>query len=334
MMKLKIALLGFGCVLMFLINLYFGAVHIPASEVTASLLGRLNPEETTSFIIIRNRLPQALTAFLSGGALSVCGLLLQTSFRNPLAGPSILGISSGASLGVAVVMLFFGGVVSIGDNTFGGSAALISGAIAGSMAVMALLIFFSLRIRSNIMLLIAGMMTGYLTSSVVTLLSSITTAQGIQSYVVWGMGNFGGVSLDRLPLFAVLVGIALVASIMLAKPLNLLLLGDSYARNLGVNVERVRNKLLITSGVLTAVVTAYCGPISFIGIAMPHLARMIFKTDNHFVLMPAVILAGGMATLLCNWGMNAIPDRIIPLNALTPIVGVPVILYVILKGKS
>ena len=332
-MKLKIALLGFGCVLMFLINLYFGAVHIPASEVTASLLGRLNPEETTSFIIIRNRLPQALTAFLSGGALSVCGLLLQTSFRNPLAGPSILGISSGASLGVAVVMLFFGGVVSIGDNTFGGSAALIFGAIAGSMAVMALLIFFSLRIRSNIMLLIAGMMTGYLTSSVVTLLSSITTAQGIQSYVVWGMGNFGGVSLDRLPLFAVLVGIALAASIMLAKPLNLLLLGDSYARNLGVNVERVRNKLLITSGVLTAVVTAYCGPISFIGIAMPHLARMIFKTDNHFVLMPAVILAGGMATLLCNWGMIAIPDRIIPLNALTPIVGVPVILYVILKGK-
>ena len=161
-------------------------------------------------------------------------------------------------------MLFFGGVVSIGDNTFGGSAALISGAIAGSMAVMALLIFFSLRIRSNIMLLIAGMMTGYLTSSVVTLLSSITTAQGIQSYVVWGMGNFGGVSLDRLPLFAVLVGIALAASIMLAKPLNLLLVGDSYARNLGVNVERVRNKLLITSGVLTAVVTAYCGPISLI----------------------------------------------------------------------
>ncbi len=316
--------------ILFALNILCGAVSIPVDEVLAAIFGN-GGDDAVRFIVRESRFPQAVTALLSGASLGVAGLLLQTAFRNPLAGPSVLGISSGASLGVAVVMLFFGGAFTAGTFSFMGNAAIIAGALIGSMAVMSLLIFFSIKLRSQLMLLIVGMMTGYLTSSIVTLLSSLSTAQGLQGYVMWGMGTFASVTLAQLPFFSTVTLISLALSILLAKPLNILLLGTDYARNLGVNVSRVRNLLLLVTGVMTAFVTAYCGPVAFIGLAIPHVARMLMSTDNHLHLLPSTMLAGAAVALGCNV-LSVLPEStVIPLNALTPIVGVPVILYVVLR---
>lgn len=330
---LRFLLLGLLTAVLFILNIFFGAVHIDASVVLDILTGYGIDDDPLNFIILESRLPQAITALLAGAALGVSGLLLQTAFRNPLAGPSVLGISSGASLGVALVILFMGGQIAIAGNEIAGYAAIIAAALAGSLAIMALLMFFSMRLRSELMLLVVGMMTGYLTSSVVTLLSSLSTAQGVHGYVMWGMGTFGAVSSARIPVFTLLVAVGLILSLLLAKPLNLLLLGDNYARNLGVRVHRVRNLLLLVTGVLTAIVTAYCGPVAFIGLAMPHVARMIMRTDNHWILIPATMLSGAAVALGCNV-LSVLPDStVIPVNALTPVVGVPVILYVIFRRK-
>ncbi len=330
---LRFLLLGLLTAVLFILNIFFGAVHIDASVVLDILTGYGIDDDPLNFIILESRLPQAITALLAGAALGVSGLLLQTAFRNPLAGPSVLGISSGASLGVALVILFMGGQIAIAGYEIAGNAAIIAAALAGSLAIMALLMFFSMRLRSELMLLVGGMMTGYLTSSVVTLLSSLSTAQGVHGYVMWGMGTFGAVSSARIPVFTLLVAVGLILSLLLAKPLNLLLLGDNYARNLGVRVHRVRNLLLLVTGVLTAIVTAYCGPVAFIGLAMPHVARMIMRTDNHWILIPATMLSGAAVALGCNV-LSVLPDStVIPVNALTPVVGVPVILYVIFRRK-
>lgn len=328
---MRFIILSILTVLLLVANVFFGAIHIPAEEVAGILRGRIDMDDPLGYIVIGSRIPQALTAFLAGAALAVTGLLLQTAFRNPLAGPSILGISSGASLGVALVMLFFGGTISLGTLSVGGYTAVIAGALAGSLAVMALLIAFSARVKSELMLLIIGIMTGYLTSSLVTLLSSLSSAEGVRGYVMWGMGNFSGVSLVQLPWFALITVAGLLCSVLLAKPLNILLLGDNYARNLGVRVGEVKNMLLLVTGILTAVVTAYCGPVAFIGLAIPHVARMIWRTDNHWVLIPGTMLCGAVVALGCNL-LSVLPDgNIIPINALTPLVGVPVIIYVIVK---
>ena len=330
---LRFLLLGLLTAVLFILNIFFGAVHIDASVVLDILTGYGIDDDPLNFIILESRLPQAITALLAGAALGVSGLLFQTAFRNPLAGPSVLGISSGASLGVALVILFMGGQIAIAGYEIAGNAAIIAAALAGSLAIMALLMFFSMRLRSELMLLVVGMMTGYLTSSVVTLLSSLSTAQGVHGYVMWGMGTFGAVSSARIPVFTLLVAVGLILSLLLAKPLNLLLLGDNYARNLGVRVHRVRNLLLLVTGVLTAIVTAYCGPVAFIGLAMPHVARMIMRTDNHWILIPATMLSGAAVALGCNV-LSVLPDStVIPVNALTPVVGVPVILYVIFRRK-
>lgn len=330
---LKFLLLGLLTAVLFICNILFGAVHIDASEILSIIAGRGAEEDPFRFIILESRLPQGITALLAGAALGVSGLLLQTAFRNPLAGPSVLGISSGASLGVALVMLFMGGQIAVAGYEIAGNAAVIAGALVGSLSIMALLIFFSMRLRSELMLLVVGMMTGYLTSSVVTLLSSLSTAQGVQGYVMWGMGTFGSVSSARIPVFSLLIVIGLAFSVLLAKPLNLLLLGDNYARNLGVRVHRVRNILLLVTGILTAIVTAYCGPVAFIGLAMPHVARLIMRTDNHWILIPATMLCGAAVALGCNV-LSVMPEStVIPVNALTPIVGVPVILYVIFRRR-
>lgn len=331
---IKFVLLILLTVALLLANLFFGAVHISPEDVFAILSGDVEDDDALGYIVLGSRLPQALTALLAGGGLGLTGLMLQTAFRNPLAGPSILGISSGASLGVAVVMLFLGGALTVGSLSVGGYAATVAGALVGSLAVMGLLIMISSVVKNNLMLLIAGIMIGYLASSVVTLLSSFSTAQGIQGYVFWGMGSFGDVSLRQLPCFSGLTIFAMVLSLALAKPLNLLLLGDNYARNLGVRIKLVRNLLLVSTGLLTAVITAFCGPVSFIGMAIPHVARFYFRSDNHWILMPATILLGAVMGLACNV-VSVLPgDLVIPLNALTAILGVPVILSVIFKRRK
>lgn len=318
---------------LFVANLFFGAISIPAEEVIKALLGK-SENNTLYFIVTGSRLPQAVTALGAGAGLGVAGLLLQTAFRNPLAGPSILGISSGASLGVAIVILFLGGNLSIGGYVWGGYGAIIIGALAGSMLIIGILLFFSTIVKSDLLLLITGIMIGYLTSSVVTLLSSVSTAQGVQGYVMWGMGSFSDVTSDRLLWFSVFTFIGLIMALTLAKPLNLLLLSDSYASNLGLNVQKIRNLLLITTGVLTAVITAYCGPVSFIGMAVPHISRLLFRTDNHWVLLPSTMLFGAIVALLCNVASILPENMVIPINALTPVIGVPVILYVIVHRRK
>lgn len=329
----KHLILGIATLLLFVANIFFGAVHLPASEVLAALTGSTGDDGAVGFIVLGSRLPQAVTAMLAGAGLGVSGLLLQTAFRNPLAGPSVLGISSGASLGVALVMLFMGGTLTVGSMSLAGNAAVVGGALAGSMAIMALLIALSSIVRNDLMLLITGIMIGYLTSSVVTLLSSLSTAQGVHGYVMWGMGTFGDVAPGQLPWFASITIAGLILSLLLAKPLNLLLLGDNYARNLGVRVVAVRNLLLLATGLLTGVITAYCGPLAFIGMAVPHVARFYYRTDNHWVLIPATMLTGAVVALGCNV-VSTIPDNtIIPINALTAIIGVPIILTVILRRR-
>lgn len=333
MNKLRFLFLILITLILFAANIFFGAIDIPLSDILTVLRGGEAGNRSVEFIVIGNRLPQATTALLAGSSLAVSGLLLQTTFRNPLAGPTILGVSSGASLGVALVMLLLGGSISLGSSIFGGYMAVVAGALAGSFLVMGMLIALSSLIKNDLMLLITGIMVGYLTSSVVTLLSSLSDAQGVRSFVMWGMGTFGDVGLDMLPFFSISCLVGLFLSLLLSKPLNLLLLGENYALNLGVKVTTVRNLLLVSTGLLTAIVTAFCGPIGFIGISVPHIARLYLKTDDHFKLIPATMLTGGILALACNIGSVMPEDIMLPINALTPIAGVPVILYVIMRRK-
>lgn len=332
--KYGVALAGLA-VLLLLVNLLVGSVRIPPAEVLHMLAGVEASRDSWHFILWESRLPQALTALLCGGGLAVCGLLLQTAFKNPLAGPDILGINSGASLGVALVMLLLGGNVSAGAFSLSGFLSVLAGAFVGAMAVMALVLFFSTIIKSSVMLLITGIMIGYMASSAISLLNFFATAEGVQSYLVWGMGNFGGVSMQQMPGFTTVVLLGLIGSLLLIKPLNALLLGERYAENLGVNIRRVRNWLLLVTGLLSAITTAFCGPVAFIGLAVPHVARMVLGTANHRSLLPVTILCGGVVALLCNL-LCVLPGEwgIIPLNAVTPIVGAPVIIYVIVRQRK
>ena len=330
-----ISLLLLLIVLLLAANLLVGSVAIPAGEVLRILMGEDAGRESWHYIVWEARLPQALTALLAGSALSVCGLLLQTAFRNPLAGASVLGVNSGAGLGVAVVMLLLGGSITAAGFSFSGFFSILLGAFAGAMAVMALILFFSTLVRSHVMLLIIGLMVGYLVSSVVSLLNFLATAEGVQSYMVWGMGNFGGVSLRQMPAFAAVVLLGLAGALLLIKPLNALLLGERYAENLGVRVRRVRHALLAVVGVLTAVTTAFCGPVLFIDLAVPHIARLLLGTANHRMLLPATLLAGGAVALACNL-VCLLPGEagLIPLNAVTPLIGAPIVIYVIVSQRG
>ena len=329
-------------VILFAVNLFVGAVDIPAVDVMSIIFGSDGAAGADShipaswrYIILQNRLPQALTAMLCGSSLAVSGLMLQTAFRNPLAGPSIFGINSGASLGVALVMLLLGGSITTGTFSLTGFVAILVAAFIGAMAVMAIIMLFSTLVKSNIMLLIIGIMIGYITSSAISLLNFFATEEGVQSYMIWGLGNFGGVTMQQMPAFASVTIFGLIASLLLVKPLNTLLLGDQYAENLGINIKRVRNSLLFVTGILTAISTAFCGPVAFIGLAVPHIARMILGTENHRRLLPATLLCGAATALLCNIACVLPGSRgIIPLNAVTPIMGAPVIIYVLLKQRS
>lgn len=335
--KILFVILGVGILLLFALNLLSGSVQIPLTDVVSILFtpntsSEINP--TWSYIILETRLPQALTALLCGGALAVTGLMLQTAFRNPLAGPDVFGINSGAGLGVAIVMLWLGGSVTTEMFSVSGFVAVLLAAFIGAMLVTGLIFFFSTLVRNNVMLLIIGIMVGYVSSSAIELLNFFSTEEGVKSYAVWGMGDFGGVSMQNMPVFASITVVGLLLAILLIKPLNALLLGEEYAESLGINTRRTRNLLLIITGILTAITTAFCGPISFIGLATPHIARLILGTQNHTRLLPATILCGSAIALLCNILCNLPGDGgIIPLNAVTPLIGAPVIIYVLVKTK-
>lgn len=316
-------------------NLFLGSVDIPAQAVIDILLGKDTARETWNFIVWESRFPQCITALLCGAALSASGLMLQTVFNNPLADTSILGISSGASLGVALVLLAGGGSVAAGSFTLSGFFSVVVGAFAGAILVLGLILFLSTLIKNSVMLLIAGIMIGYVASSVISLLNFFASAEGVQSFVIWGLGNFGGVSLKQLPAFSIMALTGLLFAVLLIKPLNALLLGSRYAENLGINTRRVRNILLAATGLLTAVTTAFCGPVSFVGLAVPHMARLMLGTSNHNSLMPVTLLAGSAVALLCNLICILPGDSgVIPLNAVTPLLGAPVIIYVIINQRK
>ena len=329
-----ILLLVASIIVLFAINLIVGSVRIPLADVCDILFDKFEGKESWKYIVMENRLPQALTAMLCGASLAVCGLMLQTAFRNPLAGPDVFGISSGAGLGVAIVMLFLGGSVSITMFTVSGFLAILTSAFIGAIVVTMIILFLSTMVRNSVLLLIVGLMVGYVSSSAVALLNFFASEEGVKSYMVWGMGNFGGVSMDHMLLFALLCLVGIIASIFLIKPLNIMLLGTQYAESLGINIRQIRNLLLVTVGLLTAITTAFCGPISFIGLAIPHISRLLFRTDNHQILLPGTVLTGAVIALFCNL-ICYLPGElgIIPLNAVTPLIGAPVIIYVIIKRR-
>lgn len=320
---------------LFVLNLLVGSVNIPLSDVVKAFYASEGVNPTWRYIVLENRLPQALTALLCGGALAVTGLMLQTAFRNPLAGPDVFGINSGAGLGVAVVMLGMGGNLSTSMISATGFMAVLLAAFVGAMVVTGIIFFFSTIIRNNIILLIIGIMIGYVSSSAIELFNFFSVEQGVKSYAVWGMGDFGGVSMSAMPVFASVTLGGILLSILLIKPLNALLLGEEYAESLGVNTRTVRNWLLIVTGILTAVTTAFCGPVAFIGLATPHVARLVFRTASHNRLLPATILCGAAIALICNLVCNLPGDMgVLPLNAVTPLFGAPVIIFVLMKWRN
>ena len=327
-----ILLLVAGIIVLFAMSLIVGSVRIPLADVYDILFDKFEGKESWKYIVMENRLPQALTAMLCGASLAVCGLMLQTAFRNPLAGPDVFGISSGAGLGVAIVMLFLGGSVSTTLFTVSGFLAILTSAFIGAIVVTMIILFLSTMVRNSVLLLIVGLMVGYVSSSAVALLNFFASEEGVKSYMVWGMGNFGGVSMDHMLLFALLCLVGIIASIFLIKPLNIMLLGTQYAESLGINIRQIRDLLLVTVGLLTAVTTAFCGPVSFLGLAIPHMTRLLLHTENHQILLPCTILCGAVIALLCNLICYLPGDGgIIPLNAVTPLIGAPIIIYVIVK---
>lgn len=301
-----------------------GSVHIPISEVLSILTGHTPDKDTWGHIILDLRLPAVITAVLAGMSLAVAGLLMQTIFANPLAGPSIMGVSSGASLGVAVLVLLFGA----------GTGAVVSGAILGAMAVVVLLVALAGILRSGVMLLIVGILISYLSSSAIILLNYAASEQSVHTYVLWGMGTFSDTSWDQMAVPAAITTIGMCAAVFMAKGLNAMLMGENYAANLGVRVWTLRAWALLTAGTLTAVTTAYCGPIAFIGLAVPHIARLALGTTNHHRLLPLTMACGAATALLTLW-LCTLPSRwgAVPVNAITPIIGVPVIIYIILNRR-
>lgn len=301
-----------------------GSVHIPISEVLSILTGHTPDKDTWGHIILDLRLPAVITAVLAGMSLAVAGLLMQTIFANPLAGPSIMGVSSGASLGVAVLVLLFGA----------GTGAVVSGAILGAMAVVVLLVALAGILRSGVMLLIVGILISYLSSSAIILLNYAASEQSVHTYVLWGMGTFSDTSWDQMAVPAAITTIGMCAAVFMAKGLNAMLMGENYAANLGVRVWALRAWVLLTAGTLTAVTTAYCGPIAFIGLAVPHIARLALGSTNHHRLLPLTMACGAATALLTLW-LCTLPSRwgAVPVNAITPIIGVPVIIYIILNRR-
>ena len=317
----KFIVLFVSIAVLLVVNLLIGSVKIPMAEVCRILCGA-NDNEIWTNIVINSRLPQALTAIVAGAGLAVSGLQMQTVFRNPLAGPSVLGISNGSALGVALSRL-----------GYLGEAAMSVAAILGALAVLLLILWVSQKVRGNVTLLIIGVMIGYLANAIIGVLKFLSPEEDVKAFVVWGLGSFSRVSGDEMLLFVCLMCVLLPLACLLVKPMNLLLLGDRYAANLGLNVRRARMLVIISSGVLVAIVTAYCGPIMFIGLAVPHLARTLFRSSDHRILMPATALCGSVLALLCNF-IARMPgfEGALPVNSVTALVGAPVIAAV-LFGK-
>lgn len=317
--------------LLFVLQLFVGSVPVPLMAVVHAIIDPARVDDGTLTIVREIRLPQAITALLAGCGLAVSGLLMQTLFRNPLAGPSVLGISSGASLGVAIVMLaqpLWSGFRVPSD------AVLVIAALFGAVAVLVLVLLADRRIGDGVTLLIVGMLIGYLCSAIISILQAASGADALKGYVLWGMGTFAGVSNARMLWLMVPVLIGIGCSLAYMKVLNALLMGEDLAATMGVNVRRSRRRLMWVTGILAGTITAFCGPIAFIGLITPHLARGLLRTSDHSRLLPGTLLCGGALALFCDWvSRTAMLGSMIPLNAITSMLGVPVVAWVLFSGK-
>lgn len=320
--------------LLVVLNLIIGTVSIPVSDVFNILIGNESDDLAWNNIVLKTRLPQTLTALTCGAALSVAGLQMQTLFHNPLAGPSVLGVSSAASLGVAFVVLVNGTIGGSVISQFGlvGNSAIIVAAIAGAVSVMVLIVYLSQRFEGYVTLLIVGVLIGYIASAITGILKYFSSEEDVRAYVIWGLGSFSKVTGGQITVFLSLMAVMLPISMLLAKPLNQLLLGEQYAVNLGLDIRKARLSIIVVSGILVALVTAYCGPIMFIGLAVPHLCRALLCTADHRILLPATLLCGASIALLCNL-IARMPgyEGALPINSVTALIGAPVALKVILK---
>ncbi|SBV92224.1 iron ABC transporter permease [uncultured Dysgonomonas sp.] len=332
---LLLALIFASILLFFTLNLVLGTISIPVGSIWNILSGTGDEPLIWQNIIWKSRFPQTLTALVAGAGLSISGLQMQTVFRNPLAGPSELGISSGASLGVAFIILLSGSIAGTALSTLGffGEVAVSVAAIAGAMTVMAIIIAISQRVRGNVILLIIGVMIGYIATAIIGVLKFFSNDEDVRAYVIWGLGSFAKVSGNQVYTFVFIMAVLIPLSFLLIKTLNLMLLGDGYARNLGLNIKRARLYVICCSCVITAIITAYCGPIVFLGLAVPHLCRTIFVSSDHRILMPAVTLTGASLALLCNL-IARMPgfEGALPINSVTALIGAPIVISV-LFGK-
>ncbi|HLT34093.1 MAG TPA: iron ABC transporter permease [Aquaticitalea sp.] len=318
----------------FFLNISLGSVSIPIAETFKSLFGTIE-NGSWQYIIQNYRLPKAITAILVGSGLGISGLLMQTLFRNPLAGPFVLGISSGASLGVALVIL--------GSGLFGGFFAsfliskwtVVIAASLGSFLVLLAVMIVSARIRDTMAILIIGLMFGSLTAAIVSVLSYFGSAEQLQQYIFWGFGSLGNLSWYELLIFSLIYIVGLLLSIVSIKGLNTFLLGENYAKSLGLNIKKSRFIIIIATSLLAGTITAFAGPIAFIGLAIPHLTRQIFNTSNHKVLLPAVFLFGAIVMLICD-SIAQVPasDYTLPINAITSLVGAPVVIWLLVRKRK
>lgn len=331
-------LISISILVFFVLNLVLGTIAIPIRSISNIILGIGKEPEIWVNIIWKSRFPQTMTALVAGAGLSISGLQMQTVFRNPLAGPSELGISSGASLGVAFIILLTGNIAGTALSRLGlfGEVAISVAAIIGAMVVMSIIITISQRVRGNVILLIIGVMIGYIATAIIGVLKFFSNDEDVRAYVIWGLGSFSKVSGNQVHTFLWIMAVLIPLSFLLIKTLNLMLLGEGYARNLGLNIKRSRLYVITSSCVITAIITAYCGPIVFLGLAVPHLCRTIFVSSDHRILMPAVTLTGASLALLCNL-IARMPgfEGALPINSVTALIGAPIVISVLFgKRKS
>lgn len=317
------------------VNVSLGSVTIPIKEVVHIILGGTSTKDSWETIILNFRIPKAITAILVGSGLSISGLLMQTLFRNPLAGPFVLGISSGASLGVALLILgssLFGGIfISFAFSNW----ALAIAASLGSFLVLSAVIIAAQKVRNTMSILIIGLMFGSLTAAIISVLAYFSEAQQIQQYMFWSFGSLGNLSWKELEIFIVIYLLGIIATFYIIKPLNSFLLGENYAKSLGINIKKSRNITLLITSLLTGVITAFSGPIAFIGLAVPHITKLIFNTSNHKILIPAVAIFGAIILLICDM-IAQLPNSeySLPINAITSLFGAPVVIWLLVRKKK
>lgn len=330
--KISFILFSLLLLLCFLTNISMGSVRIPFSQILSVLLGGETEKPSWTYIVLNYRLPKAVMAVLTGAGLAVSGLLMQTLFRNPLAGPFVLGISSGASLGVAILIM---GAATLGISVFLSSTVFAIAATAGSFLVLLAVISVSLRVRDTMTILIIGLMFGSITSAVVGVLSYFSSAEKLQQYIFWSFGSLGNMSWNELLLLFAILSTGILMSIAALKSLNALLLGENYARSMGTNIRQSRLLIIGATSLLAGSITAFAGPVAFIGLAVPHLTRQVFNTTNHRILLPAVILYGAVLMLICDtiaqWPAS---EHTMPINAITSIVGAPVVIWLLVRKKK